>query len=133
MSKYMRSTYIYVTKATYTVDIIRLSLIKLEIEKKFHIKSADQILISATGMLIKESDNRLNHSIIVAFNRRLLQDHATVQRLINSIPEVTDSLIDSNTIPNLKELESTIYLYGVEERDEELYDTLDHIIQESNS
>lgn len=106
-----------------------LLLIKLEIEKKFHIKSADQILISATGMLIKESDTRLDHSIIVAFNRRVLQDHATVQRLMNTIPEVTDSLIDSNTIPNLKELESTIYLYGVEERDEDLYDTLDHIIQ----
>jgi hypothetical protein len=48
---------------------------------------------------------------------------------MQSIPNFTENLVESNTIPNLKELETMIYLYEVEDRDQKLFDTLDHIIQ----
>lgn len=109
----------------------RLSRIKLEIEKRVNIKPSDQILISATGIQLKESDKKIfeNYNVLVVFNRRLLQDHACMDRLLNSIPQASESLVESNTIPNLKELENMIYLHQVQDREQELIDTLDHIIQ----
>lgn len=96
---------------------------------KYH----DQILISSTGIQLKESDTNIAdiHSAIVIFNRRLLQDPACIQRLASSIPQATQSLIDSDAIPRLKKLEAMIDLYEKQGNDTALFDMLHHILQES--
>lgn len=111
----------------------RLSKIKQQVEKRAYLKYHDQILVSATGIQLKESDTNISdiHSTIIIFNRRLLQDPACIQRLASAIPQPTESLTDSDTIPSLKKLESLINLYEIQDKDLELFDMLDHILQES--
>lgn len=112
----------------------RLSVIKQQIEKRVALKYQDQILISSTGIQLKESDTHINdiYSTIVIFNRRLLQDPNCIKRLTNAMPQPTESLIDSDTIPSLKKLENLILIYQVQDKDVELFEMLNHIVQASS-
>ena len=104
---------------------------KLEIHKRAQIHPSDQIIISSSGTQLKESDTTFEDTIVV-FNRRLLQDPQCIEKLIQTVPHISESLIETNAIPDLKELEAMIQLYRLERKDKDvLYDTLDHVIRAS--
>lgn len=79
---------------------------------------------------MKESETKRNdiHDTIVVFNRRLLQDPASVQQLIYSM-KVTDENIQQ--IPTLQELETMVSMYETQNQEKMLINTINDISKES--
>lgn len=110
-------------------------IIKTQVEKRAGLKYRDQILISSTGIQLKESDTNITeiHDTLVLFNRQLLQDPACIQQLASTIPQATQSLIETDAIPSLKTLESCIELYESQDNQTALFDMIHRILQVKKS
>ncbi|KAI8985296.1 hypothetical protein BDB01DRAFT_789619 [Pilobolus umbonatus] len=115
---------------------ISMATLKETIEEISDISVTDQILITASGIQLKESNNKTwlkddHHpsKAIVVFNRRLLEtDHSADYLIHTTIPRLSKNLMELD-LPELKQLEEMIELHEEENRDRELWELLAHVCQ----